>query len=282
MPSKYAFCIDKLHTMYTEPWKLEAPAFRVFGNLYFVGNQDGASWLVDTGSGLILFDANYPTADTLLVDSIWSLGFNPRNLIAIFHTHGHFDHFGATALLKGLSGAKTYLGAADADMFIKQPELSCVSDSRNAWLPLFVPDVIVQDGDEFSFGDTCIHAVACPGHSPGATSYFFNVTDGKRTLRVGLHGGAGLNTLCRDYRKAHHVDWQNDFAASIEKVLNEPVDIFLGNHTAQNHCLEKYRALQSGADNPFICKEDWKNFLKDLRERFHTMQEEEANGTDQI
>ena len=282
MPSKYAFRIENLKTMYEEPWKLAAPAFRVFGNLYFVGNQDGASWLLDTEEGLLLFDTNYPTANALLMDSIWSLGFNPRDIRAVFHTHGHFDHFGATLLICGLSGAETYLGKADAEMFRERPELSCIADSRNAWLTLFTPDVEVRDGDEFKFGSTTVRAVSCPGHTPGATSWFFPVTDGGKTLRAGLHGGAGLNTLCKDYCKEHRVDWRGDFRESIHKVMEEPVDIFLGNHTGQNHCLKKYSQMQQGMKNPFVDPSAWKAFLSDLLNRFEIMLREEEAGTDQL
>ncbi len=282
MPSRYAFSAENLKTMFKEPWMLAAPAFRVFGNLYFVGNQDGASWLLDTGDGLVLFDTNYPTAAALLIHSIWSLGFQPRQIRAIFHTHGHFDHFGATALLRKLSGAETFLGEADARMFEERPELSCIGDNRNAPLSLFDPDVRVRDGDTFRYGSTVIRAVSCPGHSPGATSWFFPVSDGKRTLLAGLHGGAGLNTLCRDYREQYQVDWRDDFLQSIEKVRNEPVDIFLGNHTGQNHCLEKYRRMKAGEENPLINPNAWREFLADVESRFHRMLEEERLGTDRI
>jgi len=46
--SSFAFQPEHMKGMLETPWELAAPAFRVFGNLYFVGNQDGASWLLDT------------------------------------------------------------------------------------------------------------------------------------------------------------------------------------------------------------------------------------------
>ena len=248
---------------------------RVFGNLYFVGNQDGASWLVETEEGLLLFDTNYPTAASLLLDSIWSLGFDPRKIIAIFHTHGHFDHFGATDLIKNLSGAKTYLGVEDARMFRERPELALIHDSREAWLEIFTPDVEVHDGEVFTFGSATVRAVSCPGHCPGATHYFITVSDGSRTLTAGLNGGAGLNTLCVDFRRQYDVDWRKDFHASIRKSLLETADIFLGNHTGQNRAQEKIAALK---ENPmaFVDPGEWIAFHTDLERRFLIMCEEEA------
>lgn len=275
MASRYAYKTENLKTMFERPYELRLPAVRVFGNLYFVGNLDGASWLVDTEAGLLLFDTNYPTADALLLDSIWSLGFDPRKIIAIFHTHGHFDHFGATDLIKNLSGAKTYLGIEDAKMFRERPELALIQDGREAWLEIFTPDVEVCDGDVFTFGATTVRAVSCPGHSPGATHYFISVTDGVQQLTAGLNGGAGLNTLCIDFRQQYGVDWREDFLASIRKSLWEKADIFLGNHTCQNRTKEKILALR---ENPlaFVDPAEWTDFHQDLEQRFLTMCEEEA------
>ena len=275
MASKYAYKIENLKTMFERPYELKLPAVRVFGNLYFVGNQDGASWLVETEEGLLLFDTNYPTADALLLDSIWSLGFDPRKIIAIFHTHGHFDHFGATDLIKNLSGAKTYLGIEDAQMFRERPELALIHDGREAWLEIFTPDVEVKDGDVFHFGSTTVRAMACPGHCPGATHYFISVSDGCKTLTAGLNGGAGLNTLCVDFREQYGVDWREDFLNSIHKALEEKADIFLGNHTGQNHAQEKIARLR---EDPmaFVDPGEWTAFHLDLKQRFLTMCAEEA------
>lgn len=280
MASKYAYRIENLKTMFERPYELKLPAVRVFGNLYFVGNQDGASWLVDTEEGLLLFDTNYPTADALLLDSIWSLGFDPRKIIAIFHTHGHFDHFGATDLIQNLSGAKTYLGVGDAEMFRDRPELAMIHDSREAWLEIFTPDVEVHDGDIFTFGSTTVRAMAAPGHSQGATHYFITVSDGEKTLTAGLNGGAGLNTLCVDFREQYQLDWREDFLESIHRSLEETADIFLGNHTGQNHTQEKIQRLQ---EDPmaFVDPAEWTAFHQDLKQRFLIMCEEErkeSNG----
>ena len=264
------------------PWEMRIPAFRVFGNLYFVGNKDGASWILDTPEGPILFDSNYPTTDALLIHSMWSLGFNPEKLIAIIHTHGHYDHIGATDLLKSLSGAPTYLGAADTEMFSDRPELSYLDHVKNAYIELFDADVAVRDGDVFTIGGIQIRAVSTPGHCPGATSWFFPVTDGKRTFTAGLHGGAGFNTLVKAYREQYGVDWREDFFRSIEKLMGEKVDIFLGNHTAQNHTEEKAARLRAGQADAFVDPSEWQRFLEGLKtglEKMIASEEREQSGS---
>lgn len=110
------FCVEKYEDFYKYPHKYYMTPFRIFGNLYFVGNQDVGAYLLNTSEGLILIDTTYPTTRALLIQSIWEAGFDPRNIRYILHTHGHFDHFGATDLIVSLSGAKTFLGAEDARM----------------------------------------------------------------------------------------------------------------------------------------------------------------------
>lgn len=266
MPFHKDPALRDIHDLINEtPWELRMSAFRVFGNLYFVGNKDGASWILETPEGPVLFDSNYPTMDALLIHSMWSLGFNPEKLIAIIHTHGHYDHFGATDLLKSMSGATTYLGVRDIEMFQNRPELSYLDHVSNAYVELFDADVAVNDGDVFYIGGVPIRAVSTPGHCPGATSWFFPVTDGKRTLTAGLHGGAGFNTVVKEYREKYGVDWRDDFFHSIDKLMDEKVDIFLGNHTAQNNAGGKYELLKAGNTDAFVDPTEWQRFLRTLK-----------------
>lgn len=94
------------------------------GNLYFVGNKDSATHLIDTGEGLILFDTGYSNMQDFLIESIEKLGFRPEDICMIFHTHAHFDHFGATKMLKKISGAKTLISEIDGRTFKEEPELA--------------------------------------------------------------------------------------------------------------------------------------------------------------
>jgi len=247
------------------PWEYYIPAFRVFGNLHFVGNRNTSPWIVETSEGPILFDTSYPTMAHMQIQSIWEAGFDPRKIIAIFHTHGHYDHFGTTELIRQLSGAKVYLGADDAKMFRERPELALIP-ANSCPLSLFTPDVEVNDGDVFTFGDTTIRCVHTPGHCPGATSYFFPVTDGKQTLTCGLHGGAGMNAFSPAFQEKYQVNWRQDFFDGIEKVMNEDVDIFLGNHTSQNQLVDKLPRMTEDY-NPFIDKSAWQAFLMKIKKQ---------------
>ena len=275
MATEFDMDIKKLYGLYKYPEKYRILPFRIFGNLYYVGNADVGAHLIDSGDGLILIDTTYPSTAALLIQSIWELGFRPEDIRIILHTHGHFDHFGGTALIKALSGARTFLGEAAARMFCEQPQLALCADCGGyAYTEPFVPDVEIRDGDIISLGNTENKAVATPGHTDGVRSFFFDVTDGTRVLRAGLFGGAGVNTMTSDFiARYHNSQCRRQFPESLEKIRNEKVDITLGNHAAQNHTLEKYEKMkrQKDGDNPFIDSGEWQEFIRSAGANFQRM-----------
>ena len=91
---------------YRAPWDYETKPFQIVENVYYVGNKNVSVHLFDTGEGLLLLDTAYTETAYLLFDSIHEMGFNPRDVRWIVHSHGHYDHFGATRYFVEMSGAK--------------------------------------------------------------------------------------------------------------------------------------------------------------------------------
>jgi len=243
------------------PWNGDVTPFRIWGNLYFVGTEPASTHIIDTGAGLIMLDSGYQESLYLVLQHMYQLGLNPQDLKYIVHTHGHIDHVGATAALVRMTGAKTFLGALDRDYVNGVLDLSYAKELGMQLIP-FEADVLLSDGDKISLGNTEIQCVATPGHTPGAMSYFFDVTDGTRTVRAGLHGGMGINTMCREFLDAYGLsyDCRENFLAAMERLKKEPVDIFLGNHMQHNHTLEKYEAICNGNPDAFIVPTEWAEY----------------------
>lgn len=285
MRSKYEFNVKSREDFYRHPEKYRVEPFKIYGNLYYVGNQSVGSHLIDTGAGLILIDTTYPTTAAMLIQSIWELGFRPQDIRHIIHTHGHFDHFGGTALLKELSGATSWLGEGDAVMFRERPELALNDHCGQEYFEPFVPDRTMKDGDVITLGKTKIRIAETPGHSDGVISFFTEVEENGIRLVAGMHGGAGMNTMCRPFierYQTHHC--RADFLAGLARVYDEHVDIMLGNHAGHNRTLEKRQAMLQSRQmpNPFIDAGEWQRYLDAVRQRFDTMLSEEAEGTDLI
>lgn len=55
--------------------------------------------------------------------------------MAIFHSHGHIDHFGCTQRFQELSGAKTYISRIDNDIVNGRYDLSWAKELAYERLP---------------------------------------------------------------------------------------------------------------------------------------------------
>lgn len=271
MKSKYAYKREWYTHILKAPSDYYCEPFKIAGNLYFVGTKDSASHLIDTEDGLILIDTSYPNMGGMLLHSIWKCGFSPEKIKIILHTHGHFDHFGNTQFLKNISGAETYLGKEDAIMFQENPELTLSDYFLGVPIEMFSPDRILEDGNKICLGNTEIQAVHTPGHSQGAYTFRFRVWDQGVEYQVTLCGGTGFNTLNRTFIEDTGLNWREDFEKSLSIWGKMETDIYLGNHTAQSHVMEKREKQKKEKKNPFIDQKEWKRYITELKESYDNM-----------
>ena len=87
-------------------WHREFPAFKIAGNLYYVGTADLAVYLVNTPQGNILINTDYEQDVPLIRKSIEQLGFKYQDTKIILISHAHGDHDAATGVVKKETGAK--------------------------------------------------------------------------------------------------------------------------------------------------------------------------------
>jgi metallo-beta-lactamase class B len=254
------------------PWKYYTPPFRVIGNVYYVGNTDVSSYLLDTGDGLILHDTGFPQTVYLLLESIRKLGFDPADIRLVLHSHAHYDHMGGTCALTSLTGSQTALGRDDLSILAERPELSWAPEYGVELYEGFTPGRLIDDGEVIRMGSTEIHCLHVPGHTPGAVSYFFEVEENGRCYRAATHGGPGLNTLSTEYLQRYHLpeSRRDIFFQSLQKLKKKNVDVFLGIHPAQCRLLEKAAAAEKmpAAPTPFAVEGEWEAFLSGIEEEF--------------
>lgn len=238
--------------------------FRIYGNVYYVGDDWVCVHLIDTGDGLLMIDSGNCGTAGLLVNSIWEAGFRPADVKWIILSHGHIDHVGNARFFRDTWGSRIYLGEPDARMFAEHPEFSYLQDSPCVCDTVFEPDEVIRDGDELHFGKLTVSCRLVPGHTEGCTALFFDAEENGVKKRCGYYGGFGFNTLTKSVlREMGDTDFRmwKTYAASIDKVIDEPVDIFLGNHTQDNNVIEKSGRMAAGGGNPFINSAEWHDYL---------------------
>src|SRR5271154_3352557 len=125
-------------------WHRDFPAFKIAGNLYYVGTADLAVYLINTPRGNILINSDFVEDVPLIKKSIEQLGFKYGDTKIILISHAHGDHDAATGLIKKETGAK--LMVMDADV----PEEESTAPGR----PGAHVDRVLHDGATVGLGDS--------------------------------------------------------------------------------------------------------------------------------
>jgi glyoxylase-like metal-dependent hydrolase (beta-lactamase superfamily II) len=117
----------------------------------------------------VLFDAPDHTTEPLL-DEVASRGWE---LIGLWLTHGHFDHFADHAVVrKRFPSAKVLIHKLEEPK-VRQPDLQ----TRMFGLPFVIPplkaDAYVEDNQKLQIGNLGVIVIHTPGHAPGHVAYHF-------------------------------------------------------------------------------------------------------------
>ncbi len=241
--------------------KSDIMPFRMYGNLYFVGSSRVSVHIIKTSAGLVMVDTGYSDMYEQILDSMETVGLNPKDICAIFHSHGHCDHYGCTRQFKELSGAKTYISRADNDIVNGTYDLSWAKELGYERIPPFNCDVLIDDGDRFTFGDTVVRCVAAPGHTEGVLAFFVNVTDGETEIQAAMHGGVGMNSMTAEFLNSYGLSFEcrEKFRNGLHTLAQEHVDLVMGNHPHQNDTVSKLQRVTAGES--IVDDTEWQRFL---------------------
>jgi len=256
---------DKWHK---DPLSLQAPAFAIAENLYYVGNKQFSSHLLVGKKQIVLIDTPYPEHFDMLLKSIRSVGVDPKKIALILHTHGHYDHYGATRRMVDLSGARTAMHAADLKHptrpHVIEPGIRGYCQRMNWPYEPFDVDVFLNHGDTIDIGGTMIHCHHTPGHTKGTMTFTFDILiDGQKHTAV-LWGGPGTHML----KPSEADDWTRSLAYL--KALQ--ADVPLGCHPFINDTLGKYaKRQQGGKPDPFIDPAGFQKFVAKQDAEFHRL-----------
>jgi len=235
-------------------------SFHMIGNIYFVGTRQVSSHLFASKDGHILIDACMPDSGPSILKDIKDLGFSPDDIRYLLISHGHADHLGSAAFLKGKTGAAICIGEAD----VVAAEKGSKTRAGLTGYKTFKVDRALNEGDVITVGNNSILIYHTPGHTPGSCSFGFEIKEGACIYQGMLFGGAGTNVFEeKNLKRNIYGGTIDDFQKTLKRLLYFDVDVWLGNHPQQNKTFQKLERLRQGASpNPYIDPDGWKDFIR--------------------
>jgi metallo-beta-lactamase class B len=239
-------------------WHRAFPAFKIAGNLYYVGTADLAVYLIHTPQGNILINTDFKEDVPTIKKSIEQLGFKYADTKILLISHAHGDHDEATGLVEKETGAKLMVMAADV------PDEQSTAKGR----PGAHVDRVLHDGDVVELDGSKLVAHWTPGHTKGCTTWTMLVHDGARTLNAVIVGSPNVNAGYILVGNKNYPGIADDYVKTFAVLKSLPCDLFLGAHGAYFGMKAKYEKLQAGGTNPFIDPDGYKAYVAEREATF--------------
>ncbi len=247
-------------------WNKPTEPFKIIDNVYYVGTDGLASYLITSPQGHIVVDMVMPEATSQIKANIEKLGFKITDIKYLLNTHAHIDHTGGLAEMKQASGAQLVAGEADKPL-LEGGYYPGAREVKELDFPPVKVDRTVREGDTVAIGNVTLTARETPGHSPGCTSWMFNVKDGDATRSVIIFcsGTVALNRLVTNPTYPGIVD---DYKKTFARAKEIKADILLAPHPEMYKMPEKRAKIADGAPNPFVNPGEFNAYAATLEKAF--------------
>jgi metallo-beta-lactamase class B len=250
-------------------WTKPFPPFRIAGNLYYVGSEDLAAYLIVTPSGNILMNSNLDSSPPLIKKAVESLGFKFSDTKILLISHGHYDHCAGSAEIKRLTGAKYEVMAQDVPVVESggHNDFHYATD-KTTWFPPTKVDRVLHDGDTVSLGGTTLTAHLTAGHTRGTTTWTLDEKEDGRILHVVIVGSPNVNSGYKLVNNKTYPQIAADYRREFEVLNGLPCDIFLGAHGGYFDMLAKYDRFKKGDKHAFVDPAGYKAYIADREGAF--------------
>jgi metallo-beta-lactamase class B len=252
-------------------WTHPHAPFRIAGNLYYVGSDDLASYLIATPQGLILINSNLESSPALIEKSVEQLGFHYRDVKILLISHSHWDHCAGSAEVIRKTGAKYYVMDADVPVV----ESGGANDfqygkTASSHFPSTHVDRALHDGDTVSLGGTVLTAHLTPGHTKGTTTWTLDEKEGGRILHVVIVGSPNVNPGYKLVGNTLYPQIASDYEKGFAELKALPCDVFLGAHGAYFDMAAKYEKWRAGDKDAFVDPAGYKAYVAERQQAFET------------
>ena len=250
-------------------WTRPFPPFRIAGNLYYVGSEDLASYLIVTPKGLILINSSLEASVPLIRKSVEQLGFHFSDVRILLISHAHFDHCAGSAKVKQLTGAKYFVMDGDAPVVESggRSDFQYGAEKDMRYPPAKV-DRVLHDGDTVGLGGAVLTAHRTAGHTKGTTTWTMDETVGGKALHVVIVGSPNVNPGYKLVGNKTYPRIAEDYAKGFQVLKGLPCDVFLGAHGGYYGLKGKYERWKHGDHDAFIDPEGYKAYIAEREGAF--------------
>ncbi|CAM4044090.1 metallo-beta-lactamase class B [Pedobacter westerhofensis] len=249
-------------------WSRPYAPFRIAGNLYYVGTYDLACYLITTPKGHILINTGLAASAKMIKTSVESLGFKFADIRILLTTQAHYDHMGAMAAIKKMTGAAMAVDEKDAAVMADGGSSDyALGGFGRSYQPLKA-DRLLQDGDTISLGAMNLVMLHHPGHTKGSCSFLFDVKDEQKSYRVLI---ANLPSIVTDKKFAEvtaYPEIARDYAYTLNALKHLSFDIWLSSHASQFGLHQKHQPGDAYNPAAFIDRRGYDAALDDLQKAY--------------
>jgi metallo-beta-lactamase class B len=217
------------------------PPHHIIDNIYYIGTESLASFLITTDAGHILVNTDFERNVLTLKDSVEQLGFRFEDVEIIVGSHEHADHMEGDALARQLSGARVIAVAEQVAGLERMKPGGKVH-------PI---DQVIEDGEQVVLGGEALTARLTPGHTDGCTSWELEVQEGGEAYKVVIICSIGVNPNYQLYDNPDNPTIVEKYRYSHAKLRELAADVPLGSHPSMYRMQEKYPRIGQ-SPNPFI------------------------------
>lgn len=263
-------------------WTTPVAPFRIADNLYYVGSQDLASYLVVTAKGDILINSSLESSPALIKKSVEQLGFHFSDIKILLISHSHADHDAGSAEVKRLTGAKYMVMDGDVPV-VESGGAKDFAYPKDLY-PAVKVDRVLHDGDQVRLGDAVLVAHKTPGHTRGNTTWTMRAMIGGKPRDVVIVGSwfvnPGYRLVDHPGKPASYPGIAADYEHSFVVWKSLPCDVFLGAHGQYFDMLAKLERAKTGAgESVWIDPEGYKTALTERQQAFEAELKKQQGGS---
>lgn len=258
-------------------WTTSIAPFQIADNLYYVGSQDLASYLIVTPQGNILINANLETSPPQIRASIEKLGFHWTDTKILLNSQAHSDHMAGAAQIIRETHAKNMVMDSDASVVETGARTDFLSPSPNIlrYTPVHV-DRVLHDQDTVILGGVTLTAHKTAGHTRGCTTWTMRShipgepANTQRNIVIvgGVSFWSEYHFVATPTHRVSYPGILQDFQNTFATLHALPCDIFLGAHGGYFDMTTKLQRYPHEGPRVFLDHTGYESFITDAQQTF--------------